>query len=242
MSLVSLRAFLRRAGQGALDLVFPPRCFLCDRPGNSLCDDCCRDFPPVTPPICQVCGQPIDAPGLCWRCRDSPLAIDGIRSVYLFENGVRQAIHLLKYRSRQSLAVSLARLMADRWRASPMPADLLIAVPLHPARQRERGYNQAELLGQGFGCMIGLPFVSSGFKRVRHTRPQMSLGAAYRRENVRGAFSYQTSRADGGYALGGRRVLVVDDVCTTGLTLEACSVALKAAGAATVWGYTLARA
>jgi ComF family protein len=170
------------------------------------------------------------------------MAIEGIRSVVLFQGGARQAIHQLKYRDRQSLAVSLARLMAEYWQVSPLPADLLISVPLYPARQRERGYNQAELLARALGRMISLPVMSGGLKRVRNTRPQMSLDATDRRENVRGAFVYQPSKERDNNPIRDRRVLVVDDVCTTGSTLEACSLALKTAGASAVWGFTLARA
>jgi len=137
-------------------------------------------------------------------------------------------IHQLKYSDRHALTVILARLMADNWHASPMPADLIAPVPLHPARQRERGYNQADLLAQALGDMISLPVVGTGFRRTRHTRPQVDLSAADRRENVRGAFIYQTR---GDNAISGKRALVIDDVCTTGSTLEACSLALKAAGA-----------
>jgi ComF family protein len=167
------------------------------------------------------------------------LAIDGIRSVFLHEGGVRKAIHRLKYDGRHSLAVILARLMADHWQANPMPSDLLAPVPLHPVRQRERGYNQADLLARALGDMISLPVVTTGFKRVRHTQPQTSLNAVDRRDNVQGAFLCQSRRDN---TIVGRRVVVIDDVCTTGSTLEACSLALKAAGASTVWGFTLARA
>ena len=233
---------LRHSGQGVLDLIFPPRCCVCQRPGALLCHACCQDFPHVPPPICQICGQPTEAPGLCRVCRSKPLAIDGIRSAFLFEGSVRQAIHELKYRHRQSLAVTLAGLMADHWRSEPLPADLVVAVPLHPARLRERGYNQAELLARALGGMIGLPVLSSGLRRVRHTRPQMSLDAADRRGNVQDAFSYRAPTRGDGNTVRGRRVLVIDDVCTTGSTLEACSLALKGAGAASVWGFALARA
>lgn len=192
--------------------------------------------------MCQLCGQPTDSPGLCPACRHRPLAIDGIRSAFLFEGGVRQAIHELKYRHHHSLAATLAGLMADYWRSNPLPADILVAVPLHPARLRERGYNQAELLAYALGGMIGLPMMATGLKRVRHTQPQMSLDAADRRGNVQAAFSYQPPERGDGNPATGRRVLVVDDVCTTGSTLEACSLALKAGGASSVWGFTLARA
>jgi ComF family protein len=130
--------------------------------------------------------------------------------------------------------------MADYWLENPMPVDLVAPVPLHPAHQRERGYNQADLLARVFGRMIGMPVGAVGLRRVRHTRSQMSLNAADRRENVHAAFSYQAR--DNVHGVSGQRVLIVDDVCTTGSTLEACSVALKAAGAAGVWGFTLARA
>jgi ComF family protein len=139
--------------------------------------------------------------------------------------------------------VPLARLMAGYWRANPIPTNLIVPVPLHPARQRERGYNQADLLAQALGGMIDVPVVTKGLRRVRHTQPQVNLNASERGENVRGAFIYQMSeKGCSDVAVNGRRVLLIDDVCTTGSTLEACSLALKAAGASTVWGFTLARA
>jgi ComF family protein len=171
-----------------------------------------------------------------------------MRSVVLFEREAREAVHLLKYGNRPTLAEPLARLMADYWQANPIPADLVTAVPLHSARQRERGYNQADLLARAFGRMIGVPVGSAVLRRVRHTRPQVSLNAAQRRENMQDAFAAappaQPSKRQGDDSLfvSGRRVLVIDDVRTTGSTLEACSLALKAAGASSVWGFTLARA
>jgi ComF family protein len=195
------------------------------------------------PPICQLCGRPTHTSGYCWRCRHEPLAIDGIRSAFLFEGEVRQTVHHLKYCNRQLLAVPLARLMAGYWRANPIPINLIVPVPLHPARQRERGYNQADLLARALGGMIDMPVVTKGLRRVRHTQSQVSLNATDRSENVRGAFIYQVSgKGCSDVAVNGRRVLVIDDVCTTGSTLEACSLALKTAGASTVWGFTLARA
>jgi ComF family protein len=144
--------------------------------------------------------------------------------------------------------------MAEYWRANPISVDLITSVPLHPARQRERGYNQADLLAQALGRVIGIPVGTAWLKRVRHTRSQVSLNAADRRENVHNAFACEvpvggevpapSSKGKGcaDPGVSGRRVLVIDDVCTTGSTLEACSVALKAAGASSVWGFTLARA
>lgn len=168
-----------------------------------------------------------------------PLAIDGIRSALLLEDGVRGVIHQFKYANRHSLTVILAQLMAHHWHSGAIPADLLVSVPLHPARQRERGYNQSDLLARALGDMISLPVVTAGFERVRPTISQTRLSAADRRENVQDAFVYSSRRDN---IINDRRVVVVDDVCTTGSTLEACSLALKDAGARIVWGFTLARA
>ena len=132
--------------------------------------------------------------------------------------------------------------MAEYWQRCPLQADLLLPVPLHSARQRERGYNQAESLAQALAGVIHLPLHTTGLQRVRHTRSQMSLDAADRQKNVQGAFAYQPREGGAGSAVSNRRVVVIDDVCTTGATLEACSLALKAAGASQVWGFTLARA
>jgi ComF family protein len=177
---------------------------------------------------------------LCPACRESPLAIDGIRSVLLLSGGAREAVHRLKYGGGSALAAPLARPMAEYWRATPLPADVFVAVPLHIARERERGYNQAHLLGRELGQLVGLTPLGGTLRRERNTPAQVGLDASARRANVAGAFSYQVPRR--GEGVRGLRVLLVDDVCTTGATLEACSVALKAAGAASVWGFTLARA
>ena len=165
----------------------------------------------------------------------------------VLESGARQAIHQFKYGNRPSLAASLASLMADYWAASPLPADLIVAVPLHVARQRERGYNQAHLLARALGQMVGLPLATNTLRRTRRTQVQVGLDALERQVNVRDAFACQVpvrGEVSGQYrtTVEGRQILLVDDVCTTGATLEACTMALREAGAATVWGFTLAHA
>jgi len=163
-----------------------------------------------------------------------------VRSAVLLEGGARQAVHQLKYAGYSALATPLARLMAQCWHAAPLPVDVWAAVPLHVARERERGYNQSYLLGCEFARLVGLPAMSGMLRRVRTTRAQVGLNVSERRANVDGAFVYCPPR--GGQGVYGQRVLLIDDVCTTGATLEACSVALKRAGAVSVWGLTLARA
>ena len=258
-------ALFHRVGQDLLNLVFPPHCVICRAGGAVLCDACVEHFPRVQPPWCECCGEPAaggsplvlvrrsarvrarlgdkGAQGggrVCQPCQQTPPEIDGIRSVVLLEGGARDAVHRLKYGGCSSLAPPLARLMAEYWRVSPLPADVVAHVPLYIARQRERGYNQAHLLGRELGRLLGLPPVSGTLTRARNTRAQVGLDACQRHANVRGAFEYESPRRGDGVR--GLRVLLVDDVCTTGATLEACSAALKAAGAASVWGLTLARA
>lgn len=154
----------------------------------------------------------------------------------VFDGPLRRAIHAFKYNYTRDLAVPLGEMLATFWRAFPLPADVVVPVPLHPRRLRERGYNQSALLAVYLGECTGLPVLTESLHRIRHTRSQARLDARQRKQNVAGAFACL------GDAVRGRSVLLVDDVCTTGATLEACSVALKEGGARSVWALTLARA
>jgi len=225
-----------------LDLVLPPRCAGCGQMGSLWCATCHAQVQVVHDPVCRRCGRPqspqadLPSKALCPQCRHSPREIESIRSAVIFEGPLRQAIHHLKYSGRSSLAEPLGRFLTECWIASPLPADLIVPVPLHEARLRERGYNQSTLLARQLARTSELPLAEEALKRVRATTPQVTLNAIEREANVRGAFE---ARAD---LVIGRRILLVDDVCTTGATLEACSRALKQGGATSVWGLTLARA
>jgi|YNPNPStandDraft_1061719.scaffolds.fasta_scaffold33403_3 ComF family protein len=234
-------AIFHQAGQGLLNLVFPPHCIICRSNGAWLCDACLEKFPRLGAEVCRKCGSPLGGTApFCHSCAQNPLEIEGVRSAVLLEGDARRAVHQLKYAGYSALAAPLARLMAQYWHTAPLPVDVWAAVPLHVARQRERGYNQSYLLGHEFARLVGLPAMSGTLRRVRATRAQVGLNAAERRVNVQGAFAYCPSRD--GRGVQGQRVLLIDDVCTTAATLEACAIALKEAGAVGVWGFTLARA
>lgn len=203
--------------------------------GAWLCAECISRFPRVELPICPRCGDAAVADELCPRCRNSPLQIESIRSVVYFEGVLRDAIHDLKYRGRTVLAEPLGDLMAIYWLHHGRPVDVVVPVPLHPTRLRERGYNQASLLARYMGRRIGLAVNDCVLMRHRATLPQVELDSSQRRENVYAAFSCS------GDALAGTRVLLVDDVCTTGATLESCAVALREGGVRSVYALTLAR-
>ena len=173
---------------------------------------------------------------LCLSCWERPLEIDGIRAPYRMDGAVRQAVHALKYQYVRALAPTLGHLLAEFVASSDLPADVLVPVPLHPRRERNRGYNQSLLLARETGKIAGLPVEDKALRRLRATPSQaQSAGQEERRANVADAFATDTTLVQG------RRVLLVDDVYTTGATLEACAMALKEAGAASVWGLALAR-
>ncbi len=223
-----------------LDWLFPPRCVSCGRGGSQFCESCLARIAFITPPLCHRCGYPKaeGSPSLCRHCaRESLAALDGIRAAAFFEdNPIRPAIHAFKYRTQKVITSILGAILADAYDRFQLTADVLVPVPLHPGRLRERGYNQSELLARELGRRLGLPVNSDTLHRTRETRIQMTLGADERHRNVAQAFSCLTP------ALAGQAVLLIDDVCTTGSTLDACATALKEAQSASVWGLALARA
>jgi ComF family protein len=218
-----------------INLLFPPRCGGCGTTGSLWCEACRTAVQPVEPPWCEKCGEPNTPTRLCSKCQAQPLEIEQIRSVALLLGPLRQGIHRFKYEKLSSLADPLGARLADYWRTNHFTADWLIPVPLHPSRERDRGYNQSNLLGQRLAAQVGVPLISKGLRRMRVTAVQMELNAVQRKENVSGAFACADQRVRGA------RVIIIDDVCTTGATLEACAVALLKTGAVSVMGLTLAR-
>jgi len=149
---------------------------------------------------------------------------------------MRQAIHQLKYQNLRALAVPLAKLLKDYIVANSIPGEVLVPVPLHQKRLRERGYNQSSLLARGLGKLTNLPVVGDCLIRQRHALPQARTTTVdERRSNVASAFICCDDK------LRDRQILLIDDVSTSGATLDACAAALKAAGATSVWGLVLAR-
>ncbi len=219
-----------------LDLLFPPKCAGCGSWGRWLCDDCLRSIRFLEEPCCRFCGAPLDEWGVCPSCSLEPHSLEGIISVAYFEGSIQKAVHLFKYRGRTALAPTLAELMASQVLRHPVRADGIVPVPLHPSRLKERGYNQSALLAESLGRRLGLPVINGALERIRCTRPQVGLSAQERKENVKGAFRAYPS------LVAGKDLILVDDVCTTGATLEECGLALKDAGAGLIWGLTLARA
>ena len=219
-----------------VDFFFPRHCVGCGATGDFLCASCCQGLPRLLAPFCNKCGRPESSGGLCPTCWGRQTEIDGIRSPFRFDGVVRQAIHELKYHNLKAISGRLAELLAIYLQSSPVSGDVLVTVPLHPRRMRQRGYNQSELLARELGRLVALPVIQDCLIRIKDGLHQAKTATVDdRRTNVADAFTCRDRR------LSGRHVLLVDDVCTSGATLEACAVALKAAGAVSVWGLTLAR-
>jgi len=234
-----LRA-LRGAGRAALDLVLPPTCIACDRPVDApgrLCPECFRATGFITAPCCAVCGVPFDAApqagdgGLCPTCEAARPDYDRARAALRYDAGARRLILPFKHGDRVEIATALAPMMARAGPALLRSADLLVPVPLHRWRLFRRRYNQAALLAQALARIAARPVLPDALVRTRPTAALGGKGAGERRAEVADAFAVRARRAE---RVAGRRVLLIDDVMTSGATASACARALKAAGAAGV--------
>ena len=233
-----LTSLLGTATRTTLDLVLPVHCLGCGRQGEIICPGCHSDLVPLDAPFCYICADP-GVVGLCRSCRNrrrtSAIPLSGIRSPFLMEGLIQEAVHCFKYRNYRVAAPCLGGLMARFLDKHPLPGEALVPVPLHPHRLRERGYNQAELLASDIGKATGLPVETQLLSRTRNSARQARTAVGnLRRANTAGAFVCEED-------LAGASCILVDDVCTTGSTLEACAEALAASGASEVWALTLAR-
>jgi len=235
---------------GLLNLIYPENCFLCSVPvarhqDCGLCDSCWAKVIAlkILPPRCSSCGLPFhnfekNGEHLCSNCILQPPPYAGARSFGHYTAELSRVIQEFKFQGRRNLAGLLAPLLAetffDSWTTDDF--DLIVAVPLHPKRKRERGYNQSELLARALARSAAIPY-SRPLARIRPTLPQVGLTDSQRLENVRKAF-----RCDSAQAVSQRRILLVDDVMTTGATAASAAHSLLEAGALRVSVLTVARA
>jgi competence protein ComFC len=249
----ALRSQMRGAREALASVLFPAPCRICGRsldtasaiPVCRACDESLRQT--LGQPLCHCCGRPIVSAAvaegvsqpLCHFCRGYEYAFDLARSYGEYTLGMARAILLLKYANVAPLGGWFARRLAELVAGEPetFQADALVPVPLDQGRLRERGYNQAELIARPLARLLRIPFRSYLLVRTRPRPNQLRLTRRERWETVRGAYA-----TDKGAQVDKLRVLLLDDVFTTGATLDACSKALKGAGAARVVGLTVARA
>jgi competence protein ComFC len=215
-----------------VDLVFPPFCIECGKLGERICRECIRKIQWIYPPFCEFCGSP--APNNPRHSCIDPTKIQQIRSAAVFTGPIRKALHAIKYRNDQSLASAVSQLSMPFWPIRDWGIHLIAPVPLGKKREGRRGYNQALLLAKALSEYTNIPIRSDLVYRVKETRSQVGLSYAERQTNLTDAF--QAVPVPEG------RILLVDDVCTTGATLQMSGCALQRAGAESVYGISVARA
>jgi competence protein ComFC len=230
------RGVFQRVLDAVIDTLLPQRCVVCERFGAALHPHCVATLPRAEGPRCERCWRPSRATW-CEVCAedgpDAP-AFAGLRAPFRFEGDARRSILEAKFRGvtalLEPLAVEGAALVPDAWRL-----DVVVPVPLYRRRRRRRGFNQAQLAGQHVATALALP-LAEPLRRTAEREPQAALGAERRARNLEGVFAVARPQE-----VAGRRLLVVDDVTTTGATLSVAARALRDAGADAVYGLALAR-
>jgi ComF family protein len=232
-----------------INIIYPPKCSIClnflddsETKIKGICDECYSEFPALHHPFCSVCGVPftskVEEDHLCEKCIRERPHYDELRSPYLYEDRIMDAIHLIKYSGKSYLAKSLGPLLesfAKDW-VTITKDMLMIPVPLHKKRLKQRGFNQSALLVKSVSRILDIEADYFSLIRIKYTETQTGLNLEERRRNVKGAFE-----VSGRKNLNGKTVILVDDVATTGNTMNECASVLKKAGCDMVFGLTLAR-
>jgi len=243
---VPIQKLLHSAGSALIDLLYPPHCAIClceTVAGEHLCAACRKQAPVIAAPFCDTCSQPfsgqIDGAFTCPNCRERRFHFTCAAARYQSRGVVRELVHRFKYNGKVHLRGVLIDWLAetlDDPRLQTPPCDRIVPVPLHATRQRERGFNQALILAEGLARRSGLS-LSNCLKRTRYTTTQTLFQREERMENLRGAFQMRQSNE-----VRNLHLLLIDDVLTTGSTVDECARVLMDAGAASVRVATVARA
>jgi ComF family protein len=223
----------------SLDWLYPPSCAGCGKRGERWCNACRADVKLMHPPLCSLCGRRIQGDqrdAVCRFCREDQPAFRALRSWAEFEGITRKMLHLLKYRKDVGLGEVLSRPLIGLLHSLHWQIDMMMPVPMSKERSMARGYNQAALLARPLALAYGTPYVERGLHKVRDTISQVGLSLNERHKNVKGAFLAQSK------IVTNKQILIVDDVATTGATLNACAAELLTKGARSVYCLTLARA
>lgn len=233
-----------------IDLVFPRFCVGCNQLGDQtfagyICPDCWKLLNLLSPPICSICGAPLSSStvmatsSLCGRCLQKEFAFDRARSVFIYDarNIIKEFILKMKYAGYRAIALEFGRIMAERvlMEFNPTDWDAIVPVPLHPKRQRTRGFNQSQVMALALRSKFKVPIMISELTRTRNTVPQQGSRRS-RALNVQTAFRVTKPKE-----IRNKNLLILDDVMTTGATVNACAEVLKQSGALRVDVFTLCR-
>jgi ComF family protein len=230
-------SLVRAATRLTLDLLFPPQCALCGAGGTLLCELCIAMLPLADGQRCDRCWIPLRSGNTCGHCLQSPPSFVSVRAACVMDANARELVHRLKYDGLSAMGEPMAALMLAEADAVSAGGTVVVPVPLHRGRERSRGYNQSQLLAAPLARALELPLDARALRRTRATAPlAKAMDRDERRRIVAGAFAANPTRA------ARQHVLLIDDVTTTGATLDACAAALLDAGAASVRCLTFARA
>jgi len=218
-----------------IDWLYPPSCCSCGKIGKLVCDDCFSNL--LIPDInaCFLCGEPQKKTGICLRCRTHPPHFKSLRSLGYFTGPLRDAIHSLKYQRNLGLGEFFSTPLAQVIQRESWQIDLITAVPLNKKRRKERGYNQAEVLAKPVARKMGISYSSNLIQRIKDTNSQVGLSLQERQNNVADAFLAKPDLVKS------KNILIIDDVATTGSTMDACAKALMDVGTKNVFALTLAK-
>jgi len=227
-------------GNSFLDWVYPPRCMVCTnilplyQKTRWLCEGCSELLIPISPPICITCGAPVEEDeASCAPCRKRKRVFSNT-AVFVYDDVIRDVIHRFKYNGCPRYARGLAKIAVDSLGTGYFDGvEALVPVPMYIKKRRRRGYNQAEELASAFSDLTNVPTLHGYLKRIRDTKPQAGLTPAERANNLRGAFAL-------GKPVGLKSFLIIDDIYTTGETLDVCVDLLKQGGAEQIRCLTLA--
>lgn len=220
----------------SLNWVFPASCVGCGKQGEALCSDCLFDIRRIGNHVCEICGKNLINKRICSRCLRLKPNFDAMRAVAWYEGTIRNAIHQLKYQREIGLAFELSKILIDYYQNLAWSFDLVAPIPLNENRQKERGYNQSALLALPLALYYGAKFQPQMIVRIKDTPSQVGLSIQERRQNVHKAFKADSR------LVSGKHILLVDDVITTGATMDSAASALKEAGAKKVYCLSLAHA
>lgn len=219
----------------AIDWVFPPHCLGCGLEGEVICPECYGTIKRVPTNVCPYCNAYVSKLGYCPNCANRKPAYTQYRAFAYYGGVIREAIHQLKYQNDVGVARVLASYLLKVIQAENWEIDLVIPIPLSKRKQEQRGYNQAERLARPVAEALKKPLSTEGLSRIREKASQVDLNVQSRRENVRGVFEAEPA------IVKGKRILLIDDVFTTGATLESASQALRDAKSDRVYAVTVGK-
>jgi competence protein ComFC len=218
-----------------VDWIFPPTCSGCGKIGERWCSSCDLQLTPLYDQICQICGYPMQSGKICEKCKNDRPSYTKLRSIYAYKAELRNALHRLKYNNDLGVGEIMGKKCAEYLSFLNWDIDLILPVPLGKKRRRERGYNQSALIAFPLALILNIPYNPKAIIRKKETVTQIEFKAEERKQNVKDAFLANTS------VVNGKNVLIIDDVITTGSTMDSCALELKIAGARNVYGLSVAR-